>query len=97
LGDFNLKHLLSHLLTDTISVDDQIRGSLAFMILLELFQGSLNCWLHVAHHDFLTFFLDEAIALILCHLSIYTCSKADNGLSALMTHIDANKHGSPLG
>ena len=67
------------------------------MILLEQFQGSLNCWLHFAYDDFLTLFLDEAIALILCHLSIYTCSKADNGLSALMTHIDANKHGSPLG
>ena len=82
--------------TDAISVDDQIRGSLALMILLEQFQGSLNCWLHFCYDDFLTLFLDEAIALILCHLSIYTGSKADNGLSALMTHINANKHGSPL-
>jgi len=37
LGYFRLKHLLSHLLTDTISVDDQIRWSLALMILLEKF------------------------------------------------------------
>ena len=62
-------------------------------MLREDFDGLFEAVLHLSLDDFLTFALDNVLAIVLAHLTIGTCCEANDRLRTCVANIDSNQHG----
>lgn len=90
---FIVDDLLSHWVTDSISVDENVvrHTFVVFLVCLESWVEVFlkNAWLN----DLLAFLtLRTSLSVVLAHMWIIGGTKSDDTLLALVTNIDANKH-----
>lgn len=93
LGDLVGKDLLSHRITDTISVDDEVSGLRSFMGVLEAMNSFSDEIFHLVLDDFLSLSLHDIIRIVLTHGAVGGSGETNNGLFATMADIDTDKHG----
>lgn len=90
LGNFSSKDLFSLSVTDTITENNVVCRELSVVLFRESHNRLLDHVLHVVADDFLTFFLNKVIWVILTHLRVRRSRKPDNWLRSSMTHINAD-------
>jgi hypothetical protein len=78
LRDLRLQNLVSHRVADAVSVDDEVGGELACMVLRERVDCLADGALHVVLHNFLSFLLNQEVAVVLTHISVDACGEANN-------------------
>lgn len=79
LSDLRGDDLVSHGITDTISVDDKVSGKVRLVSLLEGLDGSLEGVTHLSTHDFLTLRLHNELGEVLGELGVDGSSESDDG------------------
>ena len=67
LGHLTIEDLLSLSVTHSIPVDDEVRGELATILLLEGSDSVLESLLHLSLDDLLASLLDQILTVILTH------------------------------
>jgi len=95
LGDLLSDDLISHGITDTISVDDVVCWQkVPSMLFCKGSDSFLEGFLHLVLNNFLTLPLNKIFRVILTHLFVDGASKTDNGVWTGVADIDTNEHGS---
>jgi len=86
---------LSHGITDTITVDEDMLGHGAVEVAVTL-EGTLEIvGQDTARDNFLTFlWLRGSLCIVLTEVRIISCTESNSTLLTLMAHIDTHKHGS---
>ena len=77
LIDFLLKHLFSHGITNSVSVDDEVLWEI-FMTISEATKCSLNGLLELFVDNLLSLALDNAVRVVLTALFVDTGTETDN-------------------
>ena len=96
LGYFVLKHLVSLCITNTVSVDHNVRRPLVLVVLLESFDCSNDRLAHVDCNNLLALFLNKVLAVVLGHFFVDACREANNRVRTRVANINSNKHSSFL-
>lgn len=94
MSDLLLDDLLSHSISDSVSVDDEVvrvqfLGMLSFIGL----NGGSQSILKLGVNNFLSLSLENLVGVVLTHLWVNGSTETNNGLFALMADIDSDKHG----
>lgn len=86
--------LLTHGVTDTITVDEDVLWHLAIELFVAV-KGALEVIReHGRRNNFLPFlWLGACLGIVLAHEWVISSTEANGGLLALVTDIDTNKHG----
>lgn len=93
LGDLRGDNLVSHGITNTVSVDDEVGGQVRLVSLLEGLDGSLEGVAHLTTHNFLTLRLHDELGEVLGQLGVDRSGESHNGGRTRMADIDTNEHG----
>ena len=96
LGDFLGNDLVSHLLSHSVSVDDDFGRLHSLVVVCILPDGVHQTSIKVFFDNFLILFLDNDVGEVRGALSISWGRKTNNRLLSCMTHIDTNDHDSLL-
>jgi len=96
LGDFLGNDLVSHLLSYSISVDDDFGWINPFVLFTKGFNGVHQTSIKVLFDNFLILLLDNDVREVRGALSIGWGCETNNRLLTSMTHIDTNDHDSLL-
>ena len=92
LTNLALNDLVSHLIANTVSVDDELGGHLTLVAILELLDGSDEASIKVLLHELLILWLNDDVRVILGMVRISGGAKADDTLLTCVAHVDANHH-----
>lgn len=84
--------LLSHLVTDTISVDDDLSWSLTLMAVLELLNGSDKASIEILLNQLLVLLLDDNVREVLGLMWVGSGAEAHDTLLSRVADIDSNDH-----
>ena len=86
---------LSHGITDTISVDEDVVWELAIVVVSESLESALEVLLeHARADDLLTFLtLRARLSVVLAHVLIVGGAEANDALLALVADVDTDEHG----
>ena len=91
IGEYKSSHWIAY----SISVDNDVIWKHLFWVLLcKRFHSILQSHRQVSVDDFLILLLDDSVTVVLAKLLVYGCTKTNNWVSARMTHINSNQHGS---
>jgi len=90
LGD----DLVSHLVTHTISVDDDLGWSLALMAVLELLNGGDQASIEIILDQLLVLGLDDDVRVVLSLVRIGSSAESNDTFLSCMAHIDSDDHDS---
>ena len=82
LSDFVLKHLATHGITNTITIDDEVLWENTSILALEAAEGSLDAVLERRTNDFLALALNDSLGPVLAHVLIDRGTETDNGVRA---------------
>lgn len=91
LRDFLIYDLISHALSNTVSVNDDLvwKSSVSSLI-------TVKCLLHglveLLLNDFLTFALDDDVRVVLGEKIVSSCCKSNDRFTSSMANIDTNDH-----
>lgn len=92
LWNFSWKHLVTHSITYTISIDDEICRKLVLVFVSEHLDCFLQSLFHVLLDNFLTFFLDNMFRIVLAHLFVSWCREPNNRVWTSMAYVNSDKH-----
>lgn len=70
LRDLSGKHLVTHSVTDTVTVQDEVCWELLLVELGKHVDRIFQCILHLALHDLLAFLLDDVFRIVLTQLLV---------------------------
>lgn len=92
LADLLVDDLLSHLVTDSISVDDDLGWPLTLMAVLELLNGSDKASIEVLLNQLLVLLLDDNVRVVLGLMRVGSGAEAHDTLLSGMADIDSDDH-----
>ena len=96
LGDLSGEDLLSHGITDTVAVNDEVGRLLSFVAFLKAGDGLPDQILHLVIDDLCSLGHEQVVRVVLGHRLVGACSEADHGLTSRMADIDTDEHGADL-
>jgi hypothetical protein len=90
-----LDDLLSHWITDSVTIDEDLFGECALIEVSVSLQGTAEVLLkNVGGNNFLALLtLRACLGVVLAHILIVCSNETNNGLFSLVANIDTNKHG----
>jgi len=93
LRNFLLENLLSHGITNTVSVDDEVVWVELLGVLVGVrVESGLKSSSKLLVDDLLSSSLDNLVGEVLTHLLVDGGTESDNGVLTLMADIDTNEH-----
>ena len=78
MGQLFLDDLISHSITHSISVDNEVGGLLTLVVLLEDLDRLLQRIFHLSLDDLLTLSLHDMLTVVLTQLRVRTGSESDD-------------------
>jgi len=91
LADFSLENLVTLLLANSISVDNEVRRHDS-LLTFEHQDSLLNQVFHLVFHKLLTLGLHDVVRIVLTHGLVSAGSESDHTRLTCMAHIDSDKH-----
>lgn len=89
LTNLSFKNLITLLLTDSISVNDEVRW-LQSLLAFENQNSFLNQDLHLVFYKLLTLRLADVVREVLTHSFVGASCKPNDGLLTCMTNVNSN-------
>lgn len=92
---FSIDDLLAHGVTNTVSVDEDVFGQVAIVVLSVALEGAAEVVSeNLGADDLLTFLrLRTGLSVVLTKVTVIGCTETNRTLSAFVTYINTNKHG----